>query len=527
MQKLTRFHGALPFFIAVFLNSFVDLGHKIVIQNTIFKLYEEQTQIILTAVLNSMILLPYLLLFYFAGRASDRHHKVSVMRVTAWAAVVLCAGICLAYYQGWFWAAFGFTFLLATQSAFYSPAKLGYIKELFGKSRLGEANGAVSALVIISILAGTLAFSVAFESFYEAGLNDKHAVLQHIAPIGWILLATAIFELVMTYRLPKITPAEASVSYSKTIPTNNETVLESLSPVLKNKSIRLAAIGLATFWAIGQVMIAAFPAFLKSQTGIENTVALQAVIACSGIGIAIGSYIAGRASRDHIELGILPLGALGIAVGLTILPLLSNPYYSAITFLFVGIAGGLFIVPLNALIQFQARDGELGKTLAANNLVQNIAMISFLALTAVFAYLSLSSKSLLQLIAVIAIVGCGYTIKQLPQSFVRVILAIFVRGGYKIRVQGMKNMPSSGGALLLGNHVSWIDWALIQLASPRPVRFVMIRSIYDKRYLTWFFDLFGCIPIEQGPSSRTTLDTIAGILQKGEVVCLSILIPAT
>ncbi len=518
MKRLVSFAGAMPFFTVIFLNAFVDLGHKIVIQNTIFKLYEEQTQIILTAVLNSMILLPYILLFYPAGRASDIFNKAKVMRTTAWLAVILCCGICVSYYLGWFWAAFAFTFLLATQSAFYSPAKMGYIKEMFGKNRLGEANGVVSALVITSILAGTLAFSILFESMYSPELTDKNALLQHIAPIGWVLLLTATIELVMSYKLPNF-PATATVPTSK--PATKKNILaDSLEPMARNKAIRLAAIGLATFWAIGQVMIAAFPAFLKTQTGIENTIALQAVIACSGIGIAWGSFIAGKASRNHIELGILPIAALGIAVGLSILPTLSNPYFSALAFLFIGTAGGMFIVPLNALIQFQAREGELGKTLAANNWIQNVAMFSFLVLTAAFAYLSLSSKSLLQLIAVIAVIGCGYTIYQLPQSFVRILLRLVIKGGYKVRVQGMKNIPAQGGVLLLGNHVSWIDWAIIQLAIPRPVRFVMIRSIYERWYLKWFFDLFGCIPIEQGPGAKKSLDIVAERLKQGEIVCL-------
>lgn len=517
MQKLTQFRGATFFFIAVFLNAFVDLGHKIVLQNTIFKLYDGPQQVILTAILNGLILLPYILLLKPAGRASDTFAKVEVMRATAITAVILCCGICIAYYAGWFWVAFGMTFLLAAQSAFYSPAKLGFIKELFGKQRLGEANGVTSALTICAILSGTFFFSILFESLFDSNITNKNQLLQHIAIIGWLLIATSVVELIVIFRLPRSTSCRPETIDVAPSPLN---ISQSISPIFKNKVIRLSAIGLATFWAIGQVMVAAFPAFIKEQTGIDNTILVQGILACSGLGIALGSFIAARASRDHIELSLLPLGAIGIAIGLCLLPTLSDPRLSALTFLFIGTAGGMFIVPLNALIQFHADDKQLGRTLAANNWLQNVAMCSFLVLTASFAYLSLSSKALLQLIAVVAIVGCGYTLYQLPQSFVRAVVSFCFRRRYRIFTQGIRNMPSRGGVLLLGNHVSWIDWAIIQLAMPRPVRFVMINDIYQRWYLRWIFDLFHCIPIEQGAGSRKAMDNVKAALQQGDVVCL-------
>ncbi|HRH79378.1 MAG TPA: 1-acyl-sn-glycerol-3-phosphate acyltransferase, partial [Cellvibrionaceae bacterium] len=180
----------------------------------------------------------------------------------------------------------------------------------------------------------------------------------------------------------------------------------------------------------------------------------------------------------------------------------------------------LFTVPLNALIQFNAKSDELGRTLAANNWVQNVVMLSFLGLTFLFSLLNLSSKTLLQLIACVALIGCCYTVWQLPQSFMRAALGYILTRRYNIAAQGIKNIPPQGGVLMLGNHVSWIDWGILQLASPRPVRFVMIRSIYSRWFLKWFFDLFGCIPIEPGARSRKALDDVATALNNGEVVCL-------
>jgi len=139
MIQLFRIAGFLPFVAVVFLNAFVDLGHKIIIQNTLFKAFEGSAQVLLTAIVNALILLPFVLLFTPSGFLADKFAKNRVMRISAWVAVLLTLGITACYYLGWFWPAFGMTFLLAAQSAIYSPAKYGYIKEIVGKEALATA----------------------------------------------------------------------------------------------------------------------------------------------------------------------------------------------------------------------------------------------------------------------------------------------------------------------------------------------------------------------------------------------------
>ena len=143
----------------VFLNAFVDLGHKIVIQNTIFKLHDGGTQVALTAIVNALILLPFVLLLSPSGFLSDKYPRAKVMQASAWVAVALTSVITVCYYNGWFWLAFAMTFLLAVQSAIYSPAKFGFIKDLVTNHQLTDANALVQATSTIAILAGTLAFS--------------------------------------------------------------------------------------------------------------------------------------------------------------------------------------------------------------------------------------------------------------------------------------------------------------------------------------------------------------------------------
>lgn len=139
MSSLVRIHGAKVFLAAAFLNAFVDLGHKITIQNTIFKIYDGSTQVVLTAAVNGLILLPFIFLFIPAGKISDRFARHRVMQIAGWVAVGLTLAIVICYHMGWFVAAFMMTFLLAAQSAIYSPAKFAYLKSLFGKENLARA----------------------------------------------------------------------------------------------------------------------------------------------------------------------------------------------------------------------------------------------------------------------------------------------------------------------------------------------------------------------------------------------------
>jgi acyl-[acyl-carrier-protein]-phospholipid O-acyltransferase/long-chain-fatty-acid--[acyl-carrier-protein] ligase len=520
MPSLLRTLGALPFLIAVFLNAFVDLGHKIVIQNTIFKVYDGPEQVILTAIVNALILLPFILLFSPAGFVSDKYPKSHIMRAAAWGAVGLTTAITVCYAQGWFWPAFLMTFLLAVQSAFYSPAKYGYIKGLFGKQRLAQANGLVQAISMIAILAGTFIFSIAFEYWYVPDADSKNAILQNLVPIGFILIVNSLVELVMMYQLPQQEETDHSRKFIAKDYLTGKAAAENIKVLLTRPAIRQAMIGLAIFWSAGQVMLAAFPAFAKMTLGETNTVIIQAILGASGIGIAIGSALAGRLSRNYIETGLIPVGAVGFALGLCFLPSLESYWSMTVSFLFIGMMGGFFIVPLNALIQFYAKDDELGKLLATNNLVQSMSMLLFLGLTVMFSLMALSPQMLLVLIAIVALVGSGYTVIRLPQSLVRLLFAYIVSRRYRINVEGMKNIPEKKGVLLLGNHISWIDWAIVQIACPRPVRFVMLKSIYERWYLKWFFQLFGCIPIQSGASSQQSLEQVAELLNNGEVVCL-------
>ena len=520
MAFLFRIAGFTPFIGLLFLNAFVDLGHKIIVQNTIFKVFDGQAQIVLTAIVNGLILLPFVLMFTPAGFISDRFQKPRVMRISAMVVVALTLVITLCYYQGWFDAAFMVTFLLAVQSAFFSPAKYGYIKEVAGKELLASANAVVQAVTIVAILAGTFFYSVLFESKLDGlSWNNEAELLTLIAPIGWVLVACATFELLLAFRLttPRMQTTHTQFDWQRYV--SGRYLKANLKTIHENRTIWMSIIGLAVFWAISQVLLAAFPSHAKEHLGETSTIVVQGIMACAGFGIIIGSLIAGRASRRYIETGLIPMGALGIVFSLLFIPYLDTAWLLAGLFMMLGLFGGMFIVPLNALIQFNARDDQLGTVLAGNNWIQNVVMLSFLLLTVVFASTGTDSLGLFVILTLVALTGAVYTIIHLPYSLVRYILAFVFAGGYRIDVQGFRNIPSQGSVLMLGNHISWLDWAFMAIASPRPIHFVMFRDFYQLWYIKWFLDIFGVIPISLR-ESRAALKKINELLKAGEMVCL-------
>jgi acyl-[acyl-carrier-protein]-phospholipid O-acyltransferase/long-chain-fatty-acid--[acyl-carrier-protein] ligase len=520
MLQVLRIQGFIAFITVVFLNAFVDLGHKIIIQNTVFKTYSGSEQIILTAIVNALILLPFIMMFTPAGFLSDKYPKNRIMRLSAWGATLLTLLITLSYYQGWFWFGFAMTFLLAMQSAFYSPAKLGYIRELVGEARLPQGNALAQSTAMIAILFSTFFFSVLFESLLkEFVITDKSHVLQQVAPLGWLLVGFTLLELWMAYRIPGTRTTNQELAFDWSGYLKGRIAKENLSRVRANNVIWLSIMGVSVFWAISQVVLAAYPAFSKEHLGISSTAQLQGIMAFAGIGIMTGSLLAGHTSRNHIETGLIPIGAIGVTVCIALVTWFESPLMQALNFLVLGIMGGLFLVPLNAMMQYHAPRDELGRVLASYNLINNVMMLSFLGLTILMALAGFSSIYLFVFLTIIAFLGALYTVYQLPQSLLRFVISRLFHARYRLKVQGFDNLPVEGGVLLLGNHISYIDWALVQMACPRPLKFVVEKGYYERWYLNGVLKLLGVLQIRPDDPAHAT-QQIRDLLQAGEAVCL-------
>lgn len=468
MNKLFAVKGFAPYIIMLFLNAFVDLGHKIIIQNTIFKMYDGKTQIILTAIVNALILLPYIFLFTPTAFISDKYPKDSVMRHSALIEVLVVIAVIIAYWQGWFWLAFTLTLLMAIQSAFYSPAKYGYIRELLGDELLAAGNAWVQGATIIAILSGTLVFSALFElALQDKSFSSMGEILRLIFPIGFIILALAVVEFLLSFKLDKKSTTNKALEFNWHEYFQGKSLQNNIVTIKKQPMIIFSIIALLVFWSVSQVVLAIFPAFAKASLGEVNTLVIQAILAATGIGIVLGSITAGALSKLRIELGFLIWGLLGFAILIGVIPLLSSALTMGITFAFIGFFGGIYIVPLNALMQYHAKEQELGLVLAANNWVQNIVMCLALLLTIVLSLLGISSENMFYVFMVLCLGFALLIIKKMPLLLLRLIKPF-----QQMQVVGFGILPKKTSVLLVSQTLTISDYVLLQLACPHVIKFI-------------------------------------------------------
>ena len=522
MKTLFAISGFGSYILIVFLNAMTDLGHKIILQNTIFKAYEGSELIVLTAIVNALILLPFIFLFSPAGFISDKYPKVKVVEYAAAAAVGITTLILFSYMMGWFWFAFAMTFILAAQSAIYSPAKYGLIKEMTGNDLLAQANAVVQAVTIVSILTGAVVYSIFFEQLLGDHTTVPSEILQYIAPVGYLLIGASIAEFLLAKRLAKRfkkVEIDEEMHFEIGEYQNLHYLKQNFAILKKEKVVWASILGLSLLWGISQILVAIFGEYLKSKLGITDTVVAQGLLSLMGVGLVAGSIFAGRVSRNFIETGIVPIGAMGVTVVLYMMPTLESlPTLGSALFAF-GFFSGLIVVPFNALIQFATPTPILGKVLAGNNFVQNVVMFIALILTALFGYFQLSSTGLFYVIALVAMFGTLATLLKLPQSMIRYLVRLIVSFRYTLSVEGLKNIDAKKGVLLLGNHVSFLDWAILQMAYPKQIRFVMERSYYEIWYLKPIFSFFNAIPISSR-GGKNALSLVTEALNRGETVAI-------
>ncbi len=511
--------GVVNYIIVIFLNAFTDLGHKIIIQNTIFKVYDGDMQVVLTAVVNALILLPFILVFSPSGFLADRFPKNKIMEYSSILAIFITLGITYSYYNGYFTIAFIMTFVLALQSAIYGPAKYGYIKELVGEKYISSGNAAIQATTTVAILGGIIFYTVLFESMYSASLVDESQILQVIAPLGWLLVLSSIIEWFYASKLPHKMKTVNQHEFKMRRYLNGVYLRKNMKMLTKKREIFNAIIALSLFWSISQVVLAIFGEYAKSNLDITNTIYVQGVMALAGIGIVFGSIMASKYSKYYISLGLVGIGASGITIVVFLVPFVNSILFMAPLFILFGVFSGFLLVPLNAHIQLLASSAHLGIILAGNNFIQNIFMVTFLALTTVFAYNGMDTKILFYLMGV---VGIYLSFMTLRHYFVDTFWAIiFILGSlrHKYIYHSLENVPKEGGALLLSNHVSWLDWVILQLPFKRYLNYMMEKNIYNWPVFHAFFKKGEVIPISS-KASKDAFKEAYKRLKNGKIVAI-------
>ncbi len=465
--------------------------------------------------LTALLVLPFIGFSPFAGWLADRYSKRTVLQAgLALQVVVMAALAAVLYVESMVGALVCFGFL-AVQSALFSPAKRGILKELVGSSRLSLAVGWMEMLTIAAILVGSLGGALMFDYFTRATAGPW---------VGAFLVACVLFAASLLawlfFQGVALTPSQSREGYRHRIWCRH---FADLAELWRDRPLFRAGLGGTWFFSLGGALYLTVAQIGREAYGGDaGTGAFTAVmLGLLGAGTVAGHLSAGVLSRGRVELGLVPVGCLGIAAALGVLAM-GTPgtlFFSA-GLLGLGFAGGLFLVPLYAYIQDQAGDHRRGRILAAVNIMESLgglAAAGAYVLMARFLGLNASGQLFVMLVATL-LVGL-YIVRLLPDSFVRAVARCIAFPIYRLRVRGLENLPREGGAIVIANHVSQIDAVMLQFACPRRLHFLGFEGLQRFRWLRWAFRLFAVIPV----SDRRAKDAIRAATERaaaGELVCI-------
>jgi acyl-[acyl-carrier-protein]-phospholipid O-acyltransferase/long-chain-fatty-acid--[acyl-carrier-protein] ligase len=460
-------------------------------------------------------ILPFVLFSPLVGWISDRFSKRNVLIYSLW----LQAGIMLMVIAGIvlkdLWVAGAAFFILGLQVAVFSPAKQGITRELVGARKLTAAVAWMEMAGICSILLGSLG-GLAFDWFWRRELDRPwHAGFMTFC----ILMALALAAVGACHGIEK-TPRHAHLPFRWSLLWEH---FHQIAEGWKSRPIRLCILGngyfyalagavYLTLWEAAQQVVVAGPG-LATQTGIY--------MAMLGVGIVIGAVLVNFFTPHHIELGLIPIGSFGM-IGATLVLGLTDPAGPAfhLGLVILGLGGALFLIPLNAHLQEVAAGPNAGRTLAASNLVMNLTGVFAVILQYALArQFNLGPEVQFLIYAIPTLIITLYIVGVLPESLLRFVMACLARLIYRVRASGTDTLPATGGVLLLPNHISYVDAIVLQLACPRPIRFVIYDPIYRIKWLNWGLRLLRAIPIHP-KRAKGAIDSIVEALRQGEVVCL-------
>lgn len=461
------------------------------------------------SLIGAIFILPFLLFSGYAGHLADVHSKRQVLIATKMLEIVTMGLGFVAFLSGQFSFMLAVLFLLALQSTFFSPAKYGILPELVEIKDLSRANGWLEMSSFLAIILGTSLGSVLF------------AVWKDRLPwIGLIAIGLAIVGTVASFRIPQVPSSGARKPLH---PNPFSEITLGLTRLYNDKALWLTVIGISYFWFLGALMQMNIILFGKEVMQLDD-LRIGLLGTFLAIGIGTGSVAAGRLSGQKVELGLTPLGSIGMGLFSLLLAYSASSYTQvALALMLLGFSGGLFIVPLNAFLQQKSGQAEKGRLLATNNFLNTVGILFASALLwLLHDHFHLQADQIVLICGFFTLLATVYMLRTLPDFLIRFCLWLLTHTIYKIRIVGQQHVPLHGPALLVCNHVSFVDGLLVAGCIQRFIRFLVYKPIYEHKALNWFMRLMKAIPVAGGNPKAVfeSLERAREELRQGHVVCI-------
>lgn len=473
-----------------------------------------------------LFVLPFFLFSANAGQWAEKYEKSRSIRWIKLAEIALMALAGVALWSHSLPLLLGTLFLSGAQSALFGPLKYSILPQALRPAELVGGNALVESGTFLAILLGT--FFGGWLMGLSAGTLWVGVALVAIALAGWI-----------SSRAIPAAPATAP-----DLKLNWNPVSETWRNVMflrGHRAVLNSVLGVSWFWFFGSVFLAQLPNYTRLYLGGDQSVA-PLVLMLFALGIGIGSLLCEVFSRRTVEIGLVPLGALGMTVfgvdlyfarpemaavtGLSWQAFLAAPGNLRICFdlLMIGVSGGFFTVPLYALIQQRSPRERLSRTIAANNILNAAFMVAAAIMAIVLLNSGLNVPQLLLVVAVLNALVALYIFILVPEFLARFIAYLAAKALYRLEVKNIERVPNDGPALLVCNHVSYMDAILILGAVPRPTRFVMYYRILDIPGMNIVFRAARAIPIAGAKEDPDLMERafarIDAALAEGELVCI-------
>lgn len=524
MLALLRTRRFAPLFVTQLLGALNDNVFKSALVITVTFGAAAQTELSLDALVNlssALLIVPFFVFSALAGQLADTMDKAKLTRTLKLVEFAVMAVAVVGFHTASLPLLFASLFMMGTQSAFFGPVKYAVLPQHLEADELVAANGLVEMGTFVAILVGTIVGGLII-ALPGVGTSVLSAMLLIVAAAG--------------YLSSRAMPAAPPTADKPELDLNLvRATVATVKIAKKDRATWLSILGASWFWFVGALLLAQFPIFTQEVLN-GNEYVVTALLAVFSVGIGVGSVACEKLTSGRVDVGIVPIAgaAMALALGdlawasaghvapLEVVGPLAVPLRIVLDLFALGAAGGLFIVPLYALMQHRSEESERSRVIAANNIVNAVFMVGAALFAVALRGAGASIPTLFFVTAALHGLAVLIVSVKVYRRLLRIVFGRIVRTLYRVRVRGLEHIPQDGAAVLVANHVGFLDALIIGGLANRPIRWVMDHRFFAMPGTGWFWRLVGAIPIaprhEDPERMERAFAAIDQALAEGEVV---------
>ncbi|WP_213958272.1 MULTISPECIES: MFS transporter [unclassified Variovorax] len=478
-------------------------------------------------VIGALFILPFLLFSATAGQLTDKFDKTRIIRFVKNLEIVIMLIAAWGFVQADAIVLLGCVFLMGLHSTLFGPVKFALLPQVLDARELTGGNGMVEMGTFVAILLGQVA----------GGLLVAIPGIGHTTvAVGCVLLALVGRGVAQAIPRAPATDPKLVINWNPVSET-----LRNLKLAHGNVVVFRSLLGISWMWFFGAVFLSQFPSFAKEVLHGDEQVASLLLVVFS-VGIGAGSLLCETLSRRQVEIGLVPLGAIGMSVfaidlyfASRALPLVAEMGLGAFVHThahwrvmadlgLLSLFAGLYSVPMYALIQLRSQPTHRARIIAANNILNALFMIGSSVIAGALLKAGFTIPQIFLFTGIANALVAGYIFLLVPEYLLRFVSWVLSHFIYRFKVRGDQHIPGEGAAVLVCNHVSMVDAVLLMAASPRPIRFIMDHQIFKVPVLGWLFKLAKAIPIasqkEDPAAYDRAFEQAAQVLREGDLLAI-------